>query len=96
MRVRIPYPAPLTKQNDLKEKKQMKKTTLQKLTEKSKNDINLVLTTIEGLKSTNKAIDDERQKNDAMIAAIQSTNSSLDELKGNNEKIISNFEKLLQ
>ena len=74
----------------------MKKTTLQKLTEKSKNDINLVLTTIEGLKSTNKAIDDERQKNDAMIAAIQSTNSSLDELKGNNEKIISNFEKLLQ
>lgn len=74
----------------------MKKTTLQKLTEKSKNDINLVLTTIEGLKSTNKAIDDERQKNDAMIAAIQNTNSSLDELKGNNEKIISNFEKLLQ
>ena len=74
----------------------MKKTTLQKLTKKSKNDINLVLTTIEGLKSTNKAIDDERQKNDAMIAAIQNTNSSLDELKGNNEKIISNFEKLLQ
>lgn len=74
----------------------MKKTTLQKLTEKSKNDINLVLTTIEGLKSTNKAIDDERQKNDAAIAAIQNTNSSLDELKGNNEKIISNFEKLLQ
>ena len=74
----------------------MKKTTLQKLAEKSKNDINLVLTTIEGLKSTNKAIDDERQKNDAMIAAIQNTNSSLDELKGNNEKIISNFEKLLQ
>jgi hypothetical protein len=74
----------------------MKKTTLQKLAEKSKNDINLVLTTIEGLKITNKAIDDERQKNDARIAAIQNTNSSLDELKGNNEKIISNFEKLLQ
>jgi FtsZ-binding cell division protein ZapB len=74
----------------------MKKTTLQTLTEKSKNAVNLVLTTIEGLKSTNKAIDDERQKNDAMIAAIQNTNSSLDELKGNNEKIINNFEKLLQ
>ena len=74
----------------------MKKTTLQVLTEKSKNAVSLVLTTIEGLKNTNKAIDDERQKNDAVIAAIQNTNSSLDELKGSNEKIISNFEKLLQ
>ena len=74
----------------------MKKTTLQVLTEKSKNAVNLVLTTIEGLKSTNEAINEERQKNDAMIALIQNTNSSLDEFKGSNEKIISNFEKLLQ
>ena len=74
----------------------MKKTTLQVLTEKSKNAVNLVLTTIEGLKNTNEAINEERQKNDAMIALIQNTNSSLDELKGSNEKIISNFEKLLQ
>ena len=74
----------------------MKKTTLQVLTEKSKNAVNLVLTTIEDLKSTNSAIDEERQKNDEMIAFIQNTNSSLDELKGSNKKIISNFEKLLQ
>lgn len=74
----------------------MKKTTLQVLAEKSQNAISLVLTTIEDLKSTNSAIDKEKQKNDAMIAAIQSTNSSLDELKGSNEKIIGNFEKLLQ
>ena len=74
----------------------MKKTTLQVLTEKSKNAVNLVLTTIENLKNTNKAIDEERQKNDATIAAIQSTNSSLDALKTGNEKIINNFEKLLQ
>jgi FtsZ-binding cell division protein ZapB len=74
----------------------MKKTTLQKLTEKSKSAVSLVLTTIEGLKNTNKAIDEERQKNDTIIAAIQSTNSSLDELKVGNEKIINNFEKLLQ
>ena len=74
----------------------MKKTTLQVLTEKSKNAVSLVLTTIEGLKSTNKSIDEEIQKNDEMITVIQSTNSSLDELKGINEKIISNFEKLLQ
>lgn len=74
----------------------MKKTILQVLTEKSKNAVNLVLTTIEGLKSTNQAIDEEKQKNDEMIALIQNTNSSLDELKVGNEKIISNFEKLLQ
>lgn len=74
----------------------MKKTNLQKFTEKSKNAVSLFLTTIEGLKNTNKAIDEERQKNDAMIAAIQITNSSLDELKVGNEKIINNFEKLLQ
>ena len=74
----------------------MKKTTLQKLTEKSKNAVSLVLTTIEGLKNTSKAIDDERQKNDAMISVIQNTNLSLDELKVGNEKIINNFEKLLQ
>ena len=74
----------------------MKKTTLQVLTEKSKNAVSLVLKTIENLKNTNKAIDDERQKNDAIIVAIQNTNSSLDELKVGNEKIITNFEKLLQ
>ena len=74
----------------------MKKTKLQVLTEKSKNAISVVLNTIESLKNTNKAIEDERQKNDAIIAAITSTNSSLDELKVGNEKIISNFEKLLK
>lgn len=74
----------------------MKKTTLQVLTEKSKNAISLVLTTIEGLKNTNKAIDEERQKNNDMIGALQNTNRSLDELQVSNEKIIGNFEKLLQ
>lgn len=72
------------------------KTTLELLSEKSHNAINLVLTTIENLKDTNKAIDDERKKNDEIIVNIQTTNNSLDELKSGNEKIISNFEKLLQ
>lgn len=77
----------------------MKKTTktpLELLSEQSKNAINLVLSTIENLKDTNKAIDDERKKNDELIVSIQTTNSSLVELKSGNEKIISNFEKLLQ
>jgi FtsZ-binding cell division protein ZapB len=72
------------------------KTPLELLTEKSQNAINLVLSTIENLKDTNKAISDEYQKNNDLIASIQSTNSSLDDLKNGNEKIISNFEKLLQ
>jgi FtsZ-binding cell division protein ZapB len=72
------------------------KTPLELLTEKSQNAINLVLTTIENLKDTNRAINDEYQKNNDIIASIQATNNSLDDLKNGNEKIISNFEKLLQ
>ena len=77
----------------------MKKTTktpLELLSAQSKNAINLVLSTIETLKNTNKAIDDEKNKNDELIVSIQTTNNSLVELKSGNEKIISNFEKLLQ
>lgn len=77
----------------------MKKTTktpLKLLSEQSKNAINLVVSTIEALKNTNKAIDDEKSKNDELIVSIQTTNNSLVELKSGNEKIISNFEKLLQ
>jgi hypothetical protein len=72
------------------------KTTLELLSEKSHNAINLVLTTIESLKDTNRTIDDEKKKNDELIVSIQTTNNSLIELKSGNEKIISNFEKLLQ
>ena len=64
------------------------KTTLELLSEKSHNAINLVLSTIESLKDTNRAIEEEKHKNDEAIAAIQETNSSLSELKVNNEKII--------
>ena len=71
------------------------KTPLELLSEQSKNAINLVLSTIESLRDTNKAIDDEKKKNDELIVNIQTTNDSLVELKSGNEKIISNFEKLL-
>jgi hypothetical protein len=73
-----------------------KKTSLELLSERSKNAIDLVLTTIESLKVTNKSIDEEYQKNNIMIESIQETNHSLGELKLNNEKIIGNFEKLLK
>ena len=77
-------------------KKKTIKTPLELLTEKSQNAINLVLSTIENLKDTNKAIDVEYQNNNDTIAQIQQTNNSLSDLKSGNEKIISNFEKLLQ
>ena len=72
------------------------KTVLELLSEKSHNAINLVLTTIENLKDTNKAINDEKQKNDEIILGIQTTNDALVKLKNSNEKIISNFENLLK
>ena len=76
-------------------KKQMK-TQLEILSEESHNAISLVLATIMGLKDTNQAIDEEKQKNEETIAYMQSTNSSLNDLKSKNERIISNFEALLQ
>lgn len=72
------------------------KTTLELLSEQSRNAINLVLDTIESLKNTNKAIDEEKAMNDAVIADCQANNRSLDELKSGNEKIIGNFENLLK
>ena len=76
--------------------KKTKKTMLELLTEQSKSAINLVVTTIESLRSTNKYIDEEKQRNEEIIANIQQDNHSLDELRTGNEKIINNFEKLLQ
>ena len=77
-------------------KKSNKRTQLEILSERSHNAINLVLNTIENLKDTNNAINEEQRKNDEIIVNIQATNNSLSELKANNEKIIGNFEKLLQ
>lgn len=77
-------------------KQKTTKTPLELLTEKSQNAINLVVSTIENLRSTNKSIDAEKEKNDVQILSLQSTNDSLTELKLGNERIINNFEKLLQ
>lgn len=73
-----------------------KKTMLEKLVSKSSKALNLVLTTIENLKSTNEVIENEKKKNEAIILGIQITNNDLSELKSSNEKIINNFENLLK
>ena len=77
-------------------KKTVTKTPLEILSEKSSNAISLVLSTINDLKDTDVAIDDEVRKNEEAIAAITATNASLGDLKSQNEKIISNFEALLK
>ena len=77
-------------------KKQKKTITpLEQLRTKSQNAINVVLSTIENLRNTNKMIDEEYQKNNEIIDNISHTNNSLKELKSSNEKIIGNFEKLI-
>ena len=73
-----------------------KKTMLEKLVSKSDKALNLVVTTIENLKSTNEVIENEKKKNEAIILGIQITNNDLSELKSSNEKIINNFENLLK
>ncbi len=67
-----------------------------KLHKKSVNAINAVLTLIDSLKETNKAIVTEKAANEAKIKELHSTQHSLDELKESNEKIIANFEGLLK
>lgn len=77
-------------------KQKTTKTPLELLTEQSQNAINLVVATIEKLRNTNKAIDEEKSQNDETIVYLQNENTSLVNLKLGNERIINNFEKLLQ
>ena len=77
-------------------KQKTTKTPLELLTEQSQNAINLVVATIEKLRHTNKAIDEEKSQNDETIVYLQNENTSLVNLKLGNERIINNFEKLLQ
>jgi FtsZ-binding cell division protein ZapB len=70
-------------------------TALETLQTRSANAVSLIRTTIEQLKATNDAIDQEHTSNDNKIAALNTTNASLDTLKADNAKVIANFENLL-
>lgn len=72
-----------------------KKTSLETLQTRSANAVSLIRSTIEQLRATNEAIDQEHTSNDDKIAALNSTNASLDTLKADNIKVIANFESLL-
>ena len=70
-------------------------TALETLQARSANAVSLIRTTIEQLKATNDAIDQEHASNDNKIATLNTTNASLDTLKADNAKVIANFENLL-
>ena len=72
-----------------------KKTSLETLQARSANAVSLIRSTIEQLRATNEAIDQEHTSNDDKIAALNTTNTSLDTLKADNIKVIANFESLL-
>lgn len=74
-----------------------KKTTtaLETLQARSANAVSLIRSTIEQLRATNEAIDQEHAVNESKIAALNTTNASLDTLKADNAKVIANFENLL-
>jgi hypothetical protein len=70
-------------------------TRLEALQIRSANAVSLIRSTIDQLKATNEAIDQEHASNDSKIVALSATNTSLDALKHDNEKVIANFENLL-
>ena len=70
-------------------------SALENLQARSANAVSLIRTTIEQLKATNEAIDQEYASNDSKIAALNTTNAYLDTLKADNAKVIANFENLL-
>lgn len=70
-------------------------TRLEVLQNQSASAVSLIRSTIDQLKATNEAIDQEHASNDSKIVALSATNTSLDALKHDNEKVIANFENLL-
>lgn len=72
-----------------------KVSRLEALQNQSASAVSLIRFTIDQLKATNEAIDQEHASNDSKIVALSATNTSLDALKHDNEKVIANFENLL-
>jgi FtsZ-binding cell division protein ZapB len=70
-------------------------TRLEALQNQSASAVSLIRSTIDQLKATNEAIDQEHASNESKIVALSVTNTSLDTLKHDNEKVIANFENLL-
>lgn len=76
-------------------KRSNKKTTLAILEERSGNAVKLITDTIDELKRTNEAIEQEKNSITERIAALQGERDSLSGLRAKNARIVSNFEALL-
>lgn len=72
------------------------KSTLEVLQERSGNAVKLITDTIEELKNTNEAIDQEKAVISERIAALKAEDNTLTDLSNKNAKIVSNFEALLK
>lgn len=73
----------------------MKKTTLTKLMETSTLAVKALTDTLDVLKRTNAAIEDEKLAISTKIANLTEESNSLSDLRDKNARIISNFEALL-
>lgn len=72
------------------------KSTLEVLQERSGNAVQLITNTIDELKNTNEAIDQEKAVISERIAALKAEDNTLTDLSKKNAKIVSNFEALLK
>ena len=70
-------------------------TPLESLQNRSASAVSIIRSTIDQLKATNEAIDQEHANNDSAIVKLNTTNSALETLKADNAKVIANFENLL-
>lgn len=70
-------------------------TPLESLQNRSASAVSVIRSTIDQLKATNEAIDQEHANNDSAIVQLNTTNTALETLKADNAKVIANFENLL-
>lgn len=78
-----------------KKNEEDKKSTLEVLEARSGNAVKLITDTIEELKQTNVAINDEKAVIAEKIEALNQENAKLNDLTIKNSRIVSNFESLL-
>lgn len=79
-----------------KKTEEVKKSALEVLQERSGNAVKMITDTIDELKNTNEAINDERAAIAERIAALNAEDNTLTDLSNKNAKIVSNFESLLK
>ena len=78
-----------------KKTKEVTKSTLEVLQERSGNAVKVITDTIDDLKSTNEAIKAQKQVIAEKIEALNMEDNTLTDLNVKNDRIVANFEALL-